>query len=249
MARKQPQALFEVYRTFKGIGSPSPMSDDEPPPVEQGPFVEGDLPGRSAVRLTAGQVFAAVVLIVLALLAALWAGYTIGYGRLQSLDRHLPSSDEVRQGPVRSDVLSATGPATIGEDSFAYDPNAELAGKEPQKSQQGPQKDEGGGGVGEGINPAISGPFRVRIMSLPVNHRDTQESLRQSRSFLGEHGIATVVESRGSSYYLYSKQTFPSDTHEQAVALRDRIRELGDQYARQVNRTNEFRSAYVVKRP
>jgi len=245
MARKQPQALFEVYRTFKGIGSPSPWPDDEPPPVEQGPFVEGELPGRHAVRLTGGQVFAAVVLIVLALLVALWAGYMIGYGRLRSLDRHLPSSDDVRQSPVRSDVLSATGPATIGENRFAYDSNAELAGQGPPKAQQEPRESK----VGEGVNPALSGPFRVRIMSLPVNHRDTQESLRQSRSFLQEHGIATVVEPRGNSYYLYSKQTFPSDTHEQALALRDRIRGLGDQYARQVNRTNEFRSAYVVKRP
>jgi len=245
MARKQPQALFEVYRTFKGIGSSSPGSDEEPPPVEQGPFVAGESSGRYAVRLTGGQVFTAVLLIVLALLAALWAGYAIGYSRLQSLDRHLQSSDDVRQGPVQSEVLSATGPATIGEDLFAYDPNAELTGNGSQKAQQGAQEDEGGGG----INPVLSGAFRVRIMSLPVNHRDTQESLQQSRSFLQEQGIATVVESRGSSYYLYSRQTFPSDTHEQAVALRDRIRELGDQYARHVNRTNEFRSAYVVKRP
>ena len=242
MARKRPQALFEVYKTFKGIGQSDPATGDKlPPRVEQVPRAAvSELSDRYAVHLTSGQVFAAVVLIVLVLPVALYAGYTIGYGRLQLLDRHLPTSEDVRRGPARPEVLSATGSAAIGKDPFVYDPNAELAEHVSQREQQGPGED--------GVSPALGGDFRVRIMSLPVNHRDTQESLQQSRSFLAEQGIATVVENRGRSYYLYSKQTFPSDTHEQAIALRDRIRQLGDQYARRVNRTNEFRSAYIVKR-
>ncbi|MBN2582502.1 MAG: hypothetical protein JXL80_05495 [Planctomycetes bacterium] len=247
MVRKQPQTLFEVYSSFRGV--PHRQAEDAAVPSRQPQQerraaavspVEQPVAGRYVIRLTASQVFVGVLLALLALAVAGYAGYTIGYGKLRTLDRGRPTVGEVRGGPANPEVLSQSGPTEIAADPFVYE-QPETGDADNGSS---PVVDDAAGQV----DPQLRGDYRVRIMSLPIEHRDTQESLRQSQSFLAEKGVATDVEQRGRNCYLYSRQTFPSESHEKAIELRDRIRQLGDEYARRVNRTNEFSSAYIVKR-
>jgi len=187
-------------------------------------------------------VFVGALLALLALAVAGYAGYTMGMAKLRRLDQNRPTLGEVMAQPPQPEVLGNSGVATPAvRESFTFvDPPETTGAMEPVAPAP-----SGRDGV---VDPALSGDFRVRIMSLPVEHRDTQESLTQSRAFLAEQGIATEVEQRGRNYYLYSRQTFPSETHEKAIELRDRIRSLGAEYARRVNRSNEFSSAYIAKK-
>jgi len=252
MARKQPQTLFEGYSRFRGVhhrqnavaagGQPQqPAVPAERTMPTTGPVAPaaGD---RYVIRLTAMQVFVGSLLALMALAVAGYAGYTIGMTRLRRLDQNRPTLGEIMAQPPQPQVLSNSGAATLAErEPFAHvnQPVATVAAEPVAPAPSGPD------GL---VDPALSGDFRVRIMSLPVEHRDTQESLTQSRAFLAEQGIATDVEQRGRNYYLYSRQTFPSETHEKAIELRDRIRGLGAEYARRFNRSNEFSSAYIAKK-
>jgi hypothetical protein len=253
MARKQPQTLFEVYSSFRGVRHGPADAAAEPSAESTAATVAGTVAPRATpaeraagdryvIRLTAVQVFVAGLLALMALAVAAYAGYAIAAAKGRDLDSGGPTLSDVRTQPADPEVLGRSGNAPLAGDPFVFREPSDPAGT---TGAEVPAR----GGDQEGlVDPALSGDWRVRIMSLPVEHRDTQTSLTQSRSFLAEKGIATEIAQRGQSYILYSKQTFPSESHEKAIELRDRIRTLGREYAQRVNRSNEFSSAYLARK-
>jgi hypothetical protein len=233
MAVKRPRTLFEAMQGVKEPLVREPASSTawrrdaggpRPAGVPEGPAPAWD------VQLTRQQMYAALAVVVAVVIGAMYLGYRIGLA--QGIRRpDLPTIEEARKEKPRSELLGQGGAEREQR------PPAEGETQTTRPSQPPPTPVPG-------IDSTLSGPFRVAIISLPVSYK---ASLDDVVRFLAGSGVATVSELRGNTYYLYTEQSFPTTDNEKGQALVKRIRQLGEEYARQTRTRTEFGGLLIKK--
>lgn len=231
MAAKRQKTLFEAIRASKpeavrglDVDVNVPRPGEDVGPMDLGLRVERAGPRRLVV---------VVVLVAVAAVAAFLIVRRAGHERFEQ-DRSLQSVDEVSRGPVREDVLANSGPASLGSEMYVYDADAESA-----------ESAGGGSAVGQGPVTPEEGQWRVRIYMASKSKKDVFDAVVK---FLEERGLPTTAEYRKGFYFLYTKRTFPSDTHADTLATLERIKELGKEYFEASGTPTDFSDAYAVKR-
>jgi len=245
MAAKPSRTFYEALQAAKGSPKAErPVAAEQPSTrperdIGTGPAGPPREPGlRVPPRRTGFRVPWKVVLPVAGAVAVLAAVVIAVVSARRSRfggDARLPSLGEVIREEPRPEVLDNSGPMDLSRRMLSF-------------------VDEAGGGDGSGPGPVVtdhsgagdglSGDWRVRIFR---TRQSRKAELDKAIAFLEGKGIQTAVESRQGFYLLYSRQTFPSESHPEAVALRDRIRELGDEFAAAGGRgINEFQSAFIA---
>jgi len=249
MAAKRSRTFYEALQAAKGnLKAEPPASPRQKTTVPErdvgtgpaGPPREPGLhvpPRRAGIRVPWRVVLPAAGAV--AVLAVVIAAVLASRSRFGG-DARLRSLDEVLREAPRTEVLDNTGPSSIDRRLLSFTGVAGSAeGVGGDASGRGPRVIEG-----RGTDETLSGDWRVRIFSTARNRK---AELDKAIAFLREKGIPTTYESRQGFYLLYSKQTFPFQSHPEAVALRDRIRELGNEFAvAGRSGTNEFDSAFIA---
>ena len=247
MAAKRSRTFYEALQAAKGDRQAEPpASVIQPAKVPErdigtGPAGPPREPGMHVPPRRAGfrvpwklvlPVAGAVVIVVVVVIAVVSARRS-----RFSADASLPSMNEVIREAPRPDVLDNSGPGELTSRMLSF--VDEQQGGDGSGPAPGPAvTDQSGAGDG------LGGDWRVRIFRT----RQTRKAeLDKAIAFLQAKGIPTAVESRQGFYLLYSRRTFPSESDPEAVALRDRIRKLGDEFAAAGGRgVNEFQSAFIA---
>lgn len=248
MAAKHRRTLFEAIEAQKedltrgpdAVGAaqkPQASGDLTGPPLRPRPPARPETPGPGKPFRVPPAAMVALAVVVVGILIAVSVAYFRRQGQFGK-DGRLPPIKDVSQSEARTEVLDNTGPAPIGHVQYTYNQDAESGDNGGNGSQPVP--------VAGGTENTLGGPSKIRVFRTSAAKKS---ELDKAAAFLDAKGIPTVREFRRGFYFLYSKQTFPSDTVPEAVALRDRIRNLGEEFSRASGiGMNEFASAFIVTR-
>jgi hypothetical protein len=232
MVDEGPKGLFEALKSAKrepeGIRIPS-TPKPPPPPAGQKP-IPGPAPaspgsGRFAVQLTRRQALAALAVIVAVALATMYWGYRIGQKAPFLGDQYLPSVEKTAGSPPRPAVLEATGPRKLNESVMGYSSGGAATEGEPPSRVEAPTPSSRL--IAEpAAEPTATtgGAYRIRVFAVQESHR---EAVERERKRLQDGGIATVIDHRGTWYYIYTKQTFASADGDETIRVLKQVKDMG----------------------
>jgi hypothetical protein len=219
MAEYRAKGLFEAMKASKSP-PPRPASPVvlKSPPVgaPSGPRVAdifGDAGGRIARDVTGRKVLIAAIVVVAAV-GLIWG--------VKALVNRQADRTADREQPI---VVAAAGQPSeerVAEHPIPVVPTAPVEPAPSANSRHGgllPQT-----GEMPVIGNSTVGTFRIQIFSAPVRNHDEMEKERRK---LAAGGVETVVEHRGTWYYVFTASTFATIDGEETVEALKKIRGLG----------------------
>lgn len=233
MRRKSSPALYELIRPPAGDRPPPPPSDDDDGPPDVSPLSTAGhwlQPGR-VLQVPVGYLFIAIVLLLVATFVSFMIGYSRGRDAEQLVyeeDLGLPRTVSAEQPRVHDPLETARPAATDGGN---HPPSQGAAGRRAS-SRWGP----------------ITSDPREGGMEYYVLIETTEAGAMRLAEYCREHGLETyVVPGNNARRRVIALPAFESDQRasREAVALREEIHRLGEQWKAEGRGAWRYHEAYL----